>query len=227
MLVNFFQTSIVGNKLVQSVRDIVGKLTNHLVHLIEFLNGDILPDFNRKVVGIMDSVFLIIAVQPDTLRNIFLVDREREIQNFKPEEYWTLQVILNKTDGSKETFKASLNLGKDKTVKSKEEMDKIVEAITGEEFVATNVKKSVTKSQPSAPFTTSTLQQEALNRLGMSLKTTSSVAQALYEGVEIAGGRKTPLVTYIRTDSVRVAPEAQAKAKAFIEKNFGKKIEIL
>lgn len=67
-----------GNKLVQSVGDIVGKLTNHLVHLIEFLNGDILPDFNRKVVGIMDSIFLIIAVQPDTLRNIFLVDRERE-----------------------------------------------------------------------------------------------------------------------------------------------------
>lgn len=159
-------------------------------------------------------------VQSVTLR--LVVDREREIQNFKPEEYWTLQVILNKTDGSKETFKATLNLGKDKTVKSKEEMDKIVEAISGEEFVATNVKKSVTKSQPSAPFTTSTLQQEALNRLGMSLKTTSSVAQTLYEGVEIAGGRKTPLVTYIRTDSVRVAPEAQAKAKEFIEQNFGK-----
>ena len=78
MLVDFFQTSVAGNKLVQSVGDIVEKLTNHLVHLIEFLNGDILPDFNRKVVGIMDSVFLIIAVQPDTLRNIFLVDRKRK-----------------------------------------------------------------------------------------------------------------------------------------------------
>ena len=78
MLVDFFQTSIVGNKLVQSVRDIVGKLTNHVVHFIEFFNGDILPDFNREVVSIMDSVFLIIAVQPDTLRYIFLVDRERK-----------------------------------------------------------------------------------------------------------------------------------------------------
>lgn len=78
MLVDFFQTSIVGNKLVQSVRDIVRKLSNHVVHFIEFFNGDILPDFNREVVGIMDSVFLIVAVQPDTLRNIFLVDRERE-----------------------------------------------------------------------------------------------------------------------------------------------------
>ncbi len=160
-------------------------------------------------------------VQSVTLR--LVVDREREILNFKPEEYWTLQVILNKTDGSTETFKATLNLGKDKTVKSKEEMDKIIEAITGETFVASNVKKSITKSSPSAPFTTSTMQQEALNKLGMSLKTTSSTAQTLYEGVEIAGRGKQPLVTYIRTDSTRVAPEAQAKAKAFIKEVYGEK----
>ena len=125
--------------------------------------------------------------------------------------------------GSTETFKATLNLGKDKTVKSKEEMDKIIEAISGNEFEASNVKKSVTKSSPSAPFTTSTMQQEALNKLGMSLKTTSATAQVLYEGVEIAGKGKQPLVTYIRTDSTRVAPEAQAKAKAFIKENFGDK----
>ena len=160
-------------------------------------------------------------VQSVTLR--LVVDREREILNFKPEEYWTLQVILNKTDGSTETFKATLNLGKDKTVKSKEEMDKIISAITGEEFVATNVKKSVTKSSPSAPFTTSTMQQDALNKLGMSLKTTSATAQVLYEGVEIAGKGKQPFVTYIRTDSTRVAPEAQAKAKAFIKNVYGDK----
>ena len=161
-------------------------------------------------------------VQSVTLR--LVVDREREIENFKPEEYWTLQVILAKIDGSKETFKVSLNNGKDKTVKSKEEMDKIVESIKDGEFVATNVKKSVTKSSPSAPFTTSTMQQDALNKLGMSLKTTSATAQVLYEGVEIAGqNKKQPLVTYIRTDSTRVAPEAQAKAKAFITENYGSK----
>ena len=158
-------------------------------------------------------------VQSVTLR--LVVDREREINNFKPEEYWTLHVILKKTDGSSETFKAVLNLGKDKTIKSKEEMDKVIEAITGREFLATNVKKSITKSSPSAPFTTSTMQQEALNKLGMSLKTTSAVAQVLYEGVEIQGRGKQPLVTYIRTDSTRVAPEAQAKAKAFIKANYG------
>ena len=160
-------------------------------------------------------------VQSVTLR--LVVDREREILNFKPEEYWTLQIILNKKDGTAETFKATLNLGKDKTVKSKEEMDKIVESILGNDVVATNVKRSVTKSQPSAPFTTSTMQQEALNKLGMSLKTTSATAQVLYEGVEIAGRGKQPLVTYIRTDSTRVAPEAQAKAKAFITENYGEK----
>jgi DNA topoisomerase-1 len=160
-------------------------------------------------------------VQSVTLR--LVVDREREILGFKPEEYWTLQVILNKTDGTTETFKATLNLGKDKTVKSKEEMDKIIEAIKDKEFVATNVKKSISKSSPSAPFTTSTMQQEALNKLGMSLKTTSQIAQVLYEGVEIPGKGKQPLVTYIRTDSTRVAPEAQAKAKAFIKANYGDK----
>lgn len=161
-------------------------------------------------------------VQSVTLR--LVVDREREIENFKPEEYWTLQVVLAKKDGSKETFKATLNLGKDKTVKTKEEMDKICAEIMGQDFVATNVKKSVTKSSPSAPFTTSTMQQDALNKLGMSLKTTSKVAQTLYEGVEIAGqSKKQPLVTYIRTDSTRVAPEAQAKAKAFIKETYGDK----
>ena len=164
-------------------------------------------------------------VQSVTLR--LVVDREREIENFKPEEYWTLQVVLSKDDGSKETFKATLNLGKDKTVKSKEEMDKICSEILGQEFTATNVKKSVTKSSPSAPFTTSTMQQDALNKLGMSLKTTSKVAQTLYEGVEIAGqNKKQPLVTYIRTDSTRVAPEAQAKAKAFIKDVYGEKYTI-
>ena len=160
-------------------------------------------------------------VQSVTLR--LVVDREREILNFKPEEYWTLQVILNKDDGSSESFKATLNLGKDKTLKSKEEMDAVIAAIEGQKFVASNVKKSISKSSPSAPFTTSTMQQDALNKLGMSLKTTSATAQVLYEGVEIAGQGKVPLVTYIRTDSTRVAPEAQAKAKDFIKEHYGEK----
>ena len=208
------------NEAIQNPRPIDSKLVDaqQARRVLDRLVGyKISPILCRKIQNKLSAG----RVQSVTLR--LVVDREREILNFKPEEYWTLQVILNKTDGSTETFKATLNLGKDKTVKSKEEMDKIIEAISGNEFEASNVKKSVTKSSPSAPFTTSTMQQEALNKLGMSLKTTSATAQVLYEGVEIAGKGKQPLVTYIRTDSTRVAPEAQAKAKAFIKENFGEK----
>ena len=208
------------NEAIQNPRPIDSKLVDaqQARRVLDRLVGyKISPILCRKIQNKLSAG----RVQSVTLR--LVVDREREILNFKPEEYWTLQVILNKVDGSTETFKATLNLGKDKTIKSKEEMDKVIEAITGNEFVASNVKKSVTKSSPSAPFTTSTMQQEALNKLGMSLKTTSATAQVLYEGVEIAGRGKQPLVTYIRTDSTRVAPEAQAKAKAFIKENFGDK----
>ena len=208
------------NEAIQNPRPIDSKLVDaqQARRVLDRLVGyKISPILCRKIQNKLSAG----RVQSVTLR--LVVDREREILNFKPEEYWTLQVILNKVDGSTETFKATLNLGKDKTIKSKEEMDKVIEAISGNEFVASNVKKSVTKSSPSAPFTTSTMQQEALNKLGMSLKTTSATAQVLYEGVEIAGRGKQPLVTYIRTDSTRVAPEAQAKAKAFIKENFGDK----
>ena len=208
------------NEAIQNPRPIDSKLVDaqQARRVLDRLVGyKISPILCRKIQNKLSAG----RVQSVTLR--LVVDREREIENFKPEEYWTLQVILNKVDGSTETFKATLNLGKDKTIKSKEEMDKVIEAISGNEFVASNVKKSVTKSSPSAPFTTSTMQQEALNKLGMSLKTTSATAQVLYEGVEIAGRGKQPLVTYIRTDSTRVAPEAQAKAKAFIKENFGDK----
>ena len=208
------------NEAIQNPRPIDSKLVDaqQARRVLDRLVGyKISPILCRKIQNKLSAG----RVQSVTLR--LVVDREREILNFKPEEYWTLQVILNKVDGNTETFKATLNLGKDKTVKSKEEMDKIIEAISGNEFEASNVKKSVTKSSPSAPFTTSTMQQEALNKLGMSLKTTSATAQVLYEGVEIAGKGKQPLVTYIRTDSTRVAPEAQAKAKAFIKENFGDK----
>ncbi len=212
------------NAAINNPRPIDDKLVNaqQARRVLDRLVGyKISPILCRKIQGNLSAG----RVQSVTLR--LVVDREREIENFKPEEYWTLQVTLQKIDGSTETFKVSLNAGKDKSVKSKEDMDKIIASITGEEFVATNVKKSITKSSPSAPFTTSTMQQEALNKLNMSLKTTSRVAQTLYEGVEIAGqNKKQPLVTYIRTDSTRVAPEAQAKAKAFIKDVYGEKYTI-
>ncbi len=159
-------------------------------------------------------------VQSVTLK--LVVDREREIENFKPVEYWTLVATLKKPD-SKETFRASLVAGSEKKINTKEAMDKVLADIDGEKFVAKTVKRSVTASHPSAPFTTSTMQQEAGNKLNMTSKQISSTAQGLYEGLDIEGMGRLALVTYIRSDSVRVAPEAQAMAKDFILKNYGDK----
>ena len=149
-----------------------------------------------------------------------IVDREKEILNFVPVEYWTLGVNLKK-DGEKPNFKAMLALKNDQKVNNKEEMDKILEDIKDKNFVVKNVKKSVTKSRPQPPFTTSTMQQDAGNKLNFSVKKTTNLAQTLYAGADVRGEGKIALVTYIRSDSTRVSPGAQLKAKEFIEKNFG------
>lgn len=150
-----------------------------------------------------------------------VVDREIEIENFKPEEYWNVTAQHQK-GGTK--FKSALNLYKNKKIKisSKEEVDKVLSAIKGQNFVVDSVKKSKTKSHAPAPFTTSTMQQDALNKLGMSLKRTTSCAQELYEGVEVKGEGKIALITYIRTDSTRVSADAQTACREFIVNKFGK-----
>ena len=107
------------------------------------------------------------------------------------------------------------------TLKSKEEVDKTIDALQGRDYVVTKVKKTVTKSHAPAPFITSSMQQDALNKLGMTLQQTSSAAQALYEGVDIPGEGKIALITYIRTDSTRVSPDAIAAAREFISEKFG------
>ncbi len=149
-----------------------------------------------------------------------IVDREKEILNFIPEEYWNLNVSLEK-ENLKPKFKASLTLKASEKIKSKEEMDLVLENIKGKDFVVKSVKKSVSKSKPQPPFTTSSMQQDAGNKLNFSLKKTTSLAQTLYAGVDIKGEGKVPLVTYIRTDSTRVSEGAMIKAKDFIIKNFG------
>lgn len=158
-------------------------------------------------------------VQSVTLR--LIVEREREIRAFKPEEYWPFDSILQK---GKDSFKASLATLNGKKIKlsCKQDVDKAVAELDGKEYVVKSVKKSVTRSKPNAPFTTSTMQQDALNKLGMSLSQTTQAAQNLYEGIEIPGEGKVALVTYIRTDSTRVSAGAMAEAKEFIEKNYGK-----
>ncbi len=161
-------------------------------------------------------------VQSATLK--LIVDRENEIKNFKSEEYWSLVAKLYNFS-EKDTFKASLTKkkGKKVTIQNKEQMDETLAELKAGSFVVGNVKKSLTKSHPTPPYTTSTMQQDALNKLGMSLKKTTACAQELYEGVEIKGEGKVALVTYIRTDSVRLSPESITMARKYIAENFGEK----
>ncbi len=150
-----------------------------------------------------------------------VVEREIEIENFKPEEYW---VVTASHEKDKIAFKSTLTSFKNKKVKlaNREEVDKALALIKNSDFVVGSVKKTKTKSHAPAPFTTSTMQQDALNKLGMSLKRTTSSAQELYEGVEVKGEGKIALITYIRTDSTRVSVEAQAACREFITEKYGK-----
>lgn len=159
-------------------------------------------------------------VQSVTLR--LIVEREREIRNFKPEEYWTFFSNLKNSDDF--AMRASLEKKNNKKYKiaNKDELDKVLSDLKGENYVVGKVVKKVAKSHAPAPFITSSMQQDALNKLGMNLKQTSAAAQALYEGVNI-GGEHIALITYIRTDSTRVSPDAQKAAREFIAKKFGEK----
>ena len=157
-----------------------------------------------------------------------LVEREEAINAFVPKEYWNLVAMLSTEN--KEAFKAfyhgKIN-EKDKLEKvkldNKEMADEVIQEIEHAAWSVRTVKKGQKKRQPFAPFTTSTLQQEAAKRLGFTSKRTMSVAQQLYEGVEVPGVGPTALVTYIRTDSMRVSAEAQAAAKDLIISRYGEK----
>lgn len=152
-----------------------------------------------------------------------IVDREREINAFIPEEYWNLFAMLQKK-GKSPILRASINDYNGKKIKlvCGEQVEEITEILKKSNFVVDSVKKGVSKSRPSAPFTTSTLQQDGSNRLQMSASEVMKVAQQLYEGIEIPGEGHTALVTYIRTDSVRVSPDAQQEAMDYIVNQYGK-----
>ena len=150
-----------------------------------------------------------------------VVDREKEIENFKPEEYWTVTAFHEKSNIA---FKSTLQTYKNKKIKleNRQKVDEALKVIKNSDFVVESIKKSKTKSHAPAPFTTSTMQQDALNKLGMSLKKTTASAQELYEGVEVKGEGKIALITYIRTDSTRVSEEAQKACRDFIANKYGK-----
>ncbi len=152
-----------------------------------------------------------------------LVDRENEINAFVKEEYWTLIATLFKETKNEDECRANLAKinGKKQKITSKDEMDTVLEALKNHDYVVKNVTKSVSKMHAAPPYTTSTMQQDALNKLGLSLRKATSCAQEMYEGVNIENEGKVALITYIRTDSVRVSPDAMEMAKNYISAYFG------
>ena len=167
-------------------------------------------------------------VQSVALR--LVVDRENEIRAFKPEEYWSIDakftnpperktfgaVLVSDPDGNK------LKLG-EKNIENKEQSDKILSDLDGAEYVVTSVKKGTRKKNPTPPFITSTLQQEASRRLSFQAKRTMKAAQELYEGVDVQGMGTVGLITYMRTDSLRISEEARSAGNQYILDTYGEK----
>jgi len=159
-------------------------------------------------------------VQSATMRMV--VDREEEIRAFVPEEYWLLSVDIAREE-KPGRFAANYYGfgGKKAELKTAGDVQAVVDAVSKEPFVVTNVKKSEKKRSPSPPFITSTLQQEASRKLGMTPQRTMSIAQQLYEGVDVEGEGTIGLITYMRTDSLRISEEALADAREFIVRQYG------
>ena len=150
-----------------------------------------------------------------------VVDRENEIRAFQPKEYWSLDVTLNRI-GKPGSFVAHYyGSPKKQELETEAQTQSVISDITGKEFTVTNVKKAEKKRSSAPPFTTSTLQQEASRKLGFTPKKTMMIAQQLYEGVDVAGEGTTGLITYMRTDSLRLSDEAMDAAAWFIKNRYG------
>lgn len=153
-----------------------------------------------------------------------IVDREEEIRKFKPEEYWTIDAKFI-PKGSRKSFSASLysdTNGKIK-IENQEQAEKIEQDLADAEYMITKVKHGTRRKTPAPPFITSTLQQEASRKLGFQSRRTMKVAQELYEGVDIEGMGATGLITYMRTDSLRISDIAKEEAAQYILNRFGEK----
>lgn len=155
-----------------------------------------------------------------------ICDREKQILDFIPREYWTITATLQKPDEKgkkKKQFTAKLieHKGKKITVETKEQADAVLAALSPDGFVVGKVDLKERFKKPMPPFTTSSLQQEASNKLNYNTRKTMMIAQQLYEGMELKGHGHVGLVTYIRTDSVRISAEAEAAVKGYITENFG------
>ncbi len=151
-----------------------------------------------------------------------VIDKEDEIKSFVSEEYWNLDAVLRCGEGS---FTARFHGkgDKKKELKSRSEVDEVMNAVSNAPFTVKSVKRGEKLRSPAPPFITSTLQQEASRRLGMTPRRTMSIAQQLYEGVEISGHGSVGLITYMRTDSLRLSDVALAAAKEYIIGRFGER----
>ena len=154
-----------------------------------------------------------------------IVEREREIEAFKPEEYWSITAFLDQKPKTK-TIEAALIKIEDKTleklsIRNEAEATKITSDLTDASYTVQNIDRQEMTRSPHAPFTTSTLQQDAAKKLRFSSKQTMMIAQQLYEGIELGSQGSVGLITYMRTDSVNLSGEAIGKAKSYIEQNFG------
>ena len=160
-------------------------------------------------------------VQSVALR--LIVDREREIRAFKPLEYWQIAATVAKPSEPGTRFIAMLEEvdGKKAELRDGETAGNLVKELIGLPFVVSDINQKAVQRHPSPPFTTSTLQQTAFNRIGFTAGRTMPIAQQLYEGIELGEEGPVGLITYMRTDSVQISAEAQAQAKGFIQKAFG------
>lgn len=183
-----------------------------------------------RIVGYKLSPFLwkkvksgLSAGRVQTVALRLIVEREREIEKFNSEEYWSVDAKL--LAGTK-SFKAALygfaDGKKIDVIPNAEEADKIVSELSGAEYIVSALKKGTRKKQPAPPFITSTLQQEASRKLGFTGQRTMRIAQQLYEGVDVPGAGTTGLITYMRTDSLRISEEARAAAYKYITGRYGK-----
>ncbi len=183
-----------------------------------------------RLVGYKLSPFLWKKVRPglsagrvQSVAVRLIADREQEIRRFVQEEYWTIDASLL-AENSKKAFPSRLHskAGQKIEIKNKEAADSILAELKQQNFIVSAVKKGVRQKSPAPPFTTSTLQQEASRKLGFQAYRTMKAAQELYEGVDIAGMGAVGLITYMRTDSLRISAEAQQAATAYIEQRYGK-----
>ncbi|MEG2174406.1 MAG: type I DNA topoisomerase [Oscillospiraceae bacterium] len=183
-----------------------------------------------RIVGYKLSPFLWRKVKPklsagrvQSVAVRLLVDRENEVRAFVAQEYWTIDARLYGAN-PKAVFDARLAArdGKKLTIANEEESNSILSELMGQLYCVAAVKKSLRRKSPAPPFITSTMQQEASRRLGFQARRTMKVAQELYEGVEIEGYGAVGLITYMRTDSLRVSAEAQTEAAEYIRSNFSK-----